>query len=144
MQTILNIRDGSYGLRYLKIVKSSNGPHYVIDVMFTMGFRIFVDVLPGDRVSKIGLELTDKLYIHRPSEASNIKPSIDFVAECMSRVLSDERGLIAARHLESDTLREAWDATLFRCLLLAVDPNRTLDYETVIEAVELEFKQQIV
>src|SRR5512135_3489748 len=137
VQTILNVQDGLLGLRYLKIVKSASGPHYVVDVMFKMGLRLTTDVSPGMPVNNIGEELDRKLRIHRPSEYAKITPAVDFVSDVASRVLSDEFGQIAERRLREDAIREAWEMTLFRNQLKTIDPRRILQYEYALECLEM-------
>jgi hypothetical protein len=129
LQTVFNITDGQYGLRYVKIVKSPNGPHYVLDMMFTKGLRLFVNVTPGQSVQGIGPELEIQLMQYRASEYDIIKPSIDFVAECASRALADEFGKVVQRQLEEETLRVAWEQTRFHRFLRILDPQMKLPYE---------------
>ncbi len=129
VQTILNVQDGLYGLRYLKIVKSPGGPHFVIDVMFKRGFRITADVVPGNLAKSIGFELDAKTRQYRWGDYEEIKPAIEFVAECAERVLSDERGKIAECQLHEDAIREAWEMTLFRRYINVIDPRRQVTFE---------------
>jgi hypothetical protein len=133
IQPILNVQDGLFGLRYLKIVKSPTGPHYIVDVMFKMGLRLTADILPGMPVQDIGDTLDKKLQTHRPSEYHDIKPAVDFVSECAGRALSDEFGKIAEKQLNEEALREAWEMTLFRRYLRRLDPKRVLEYEQAME-----------
>jgi hypothetical protein len=132
VQTLLNVQDGLYGLRYLKIVKSPTGPHYIVDVMFTMGLRLTADVLPGQDAKLIGKELDNKLQTHRPGEYREIKPAVDFVSDVAIRVLSDEFGQVAERKLREEAIKEAWEMTLFRRFLKGLDPRHLLEYEEVL------------
>ena len=142
IQTILNVVDGRYGLRYLKIVKSPSGPHYIVDVMFKRGFRLTADVIPGHHAKGIGEELDAKLQAHRPGEYETIHPAIEFVADCASRALSDEHGVIIEKHLHEDLLKEAWEMTTFRRLLKSIDPKAELDYEKVEPELQAIFKME--
>ena len=142
LQTILNVSDGLYGIRYLKIVKSQMGPHYVVDVMFTMGLRLTTDILPGDPSKNIIEDLDHKLQMFRPSGYDEIMPAIEFISECASRALSDEMGRIAAKQLHEETMKEAWNLTLFRRWLKTVDRECRIEYERAIEIVEDSFKDQ--
>jgi len=135
IQTILNVQDGLFGIRYLKIVKSPSGPHFIVDVMFKHGLRLIADVIPGQPVKSIGDELDNKLRIHRHTEYAELKPVVDFVAECAVRVLADESGKIAERKLHEDAIREAWDMSLFRRYIKSIDPKRLIEYEEVLETV---------
>jgi hypothetical protein len=136
VQTILNVNDGQFGLRYLKIVKSPTGPHFVVDVMFKKGFRITADVVPGNSAKSIGQELDSKTQQYRSIDYDEIKPAIEFVAECVERVLSDEQGKIAACQLHEDTIREAWEMTLFRRFLKVIDPRRQIEFEEATKNLE--------
>lgn len=137
VQSILNVQDGLFGLRYLKIVKSPTGPHFIVDVMFKMGLRLTADILPGMPVQSIGDTLDGKLQTHRPSEYHEIKPAVDFVSECAGRALSDEWGKIAERKLNEEAVREAWEMTLFRRYLRTIDPKRVLEYEQALQYLEI-------
>ena len=136
IQAILNVQDGLFGLRYLKIVKSPSGPHYIVDVMFKHGLRLTADVVPGQPVKSIGEELDTKLWTYRNTEYNELKPVVDFVSECAGRVLSDEFGKIVERKLHEDAIREAWEMSLFRRYIKAIDPRRLIEYEQVLEIVD--------
>ena len=140
IQAILNVTDGRYGLRYLKIVKSPNGPHYIVDVMFKKGLRLTADVLPGRPAKNIGVELTDKLRAYRPGEFDQIYPAVAFVSDCAARALSDESGIVVERQLHADLMKEAWEMTLFRRLLRTIDPKSVLDYERIQLELESIFR----
>lgn len=136
IQTILNVQDGLFGIRYLKIVKSPTDPHFVIDVMFKHGLRLTADVVPGQPVTSIGDELDTKLRVYRHTEYDKIKPAVDFVAECAGRVLADGFGKIAERKLHEDAIREAWEMSLFRGYIKTIDPRRLVEYDQVLEIVD--------
>ena len=135
IQTILNVSDGLYGLRYLKIVKSPSGPHFIVDVMFKAGLRLTSDILPGQPAKNIGQDLDTKAQIHRATDYEVLKPAIAFVAECSERVLSGENGLIAECQLHENTLREAWEMTLFRRYMTVIDPRRQTSFEKAEETL---------
>lgn len=140
IQTILNVADGRYGLRYLKIVKSPSGPHYIVDVMFKRGLRLTANVVLGHPAKGIGEELAAKLQECRPGEYDQIYPTIEFVSDCASRALSDERGIIVEKHLHEELMKEAWEMTLFRRLLRTIDPKTELDYEKIHPELENIFR----
>jgi hypothetical protein len=129
VQAILNVDDGLFGLRYLKIVKSPTGPHFIVDVMFKRGLRLTSNIEPGYHVSNIGKELDEKARFYRSSDYDNIKPAIDFVSECAGRVLSDENGRVAECQLHADVIRQAWEMTRFRRFVKVIDPSRKLEFE---------------
>jgi hypothetical protein len=133
VQTILNVTDGLFGLRYLKVVKSPSGPHFIVDVMFKRGLRLTSDILPGQPASQIGVDLKDKLRTHRATEYDEILPAVEFVSECSERVLSDAFGIIAECQLREEAMREAWEMTLFRRYIKLIDPRRQFKFEKVVD-----------
>jgi hypothetical protein len=140
IQSILNVNDGLFGLRYVKIVKSPTGQHFIMDVMFRFGLRLTADIIPGMPIASIGETLDSKLQTHRPGEYCEIKPSVDFVSECVGRALSDEFGKIAERQLNGEAFREAWEMTLFRRHMKTLDPRRTLQYEDALRFLEASYQ----
>ncbi len=125
-----------FGLRYLKIVKSPTGPHFIIDIMFTGGLRLTTNIIPGQMAKIIGEDLDSKIKDHRFSEYHILKPTVDLVAECSERVLADKDGIITECQLHADSIRNAWEMTLFRRYLKTIDPKRITEYETALKALD--------
>jgi len=128
----VTLTTNEFGIRSLSIVKSPNGPHFVVDVMFKRGFRITADVVPGNLAKSIGFELDAKTRQYRFGDYDEIKPAIEFVAECAERVLSDEHGKIAECQLSEDAIREAWEMTLFRRYINVIDSRRQIGFESAV------------
>ena len=142
VQAILNVEDGLFGLRHLRIVRSPVGKHFVVDVMFKHGLRLTSNIEPGHPVDNIGKELDQQAQFYRQSDYNNIKPAIDFAAECVSRVLTDKNGKVAECQLDADMIKEAWEMTRFRRLVKTVDGKRRLDFETASEDLKAFYNEE--
>ncbi len=136
IETILNITDGQFGLRYLKIVKSPSMGHYVLDIMFAKGLRLTTDVVPGEKSSQMKEDLLRKLRTHRSSEYDIMAPVIKLVTDCATRALSDHEGRIVARALHEKTLKEVWEEQSFYRWLCAFDPKHKLSFEQALDVLE--------
>ena len=139
LQTVLNIEDGEHGLKYLKIVKSPSGPHYVVDVMFLRGLRLTTDIEPGMSSKNIGEDLDRKLLQYRAGEYDRLKPSVDYISEVAVRALSDYEGKITAKLLHEKLLQEAWDEQRFAVFIRRIDPKKVLSYEQALESLSQVF-----
>lgn len=144
LQTVLNFKGGKFGLRYLKIVKSPSGLHYVLDVMFKAGLRVTENVVIGNSAEQIGVGLHAQVQQYRPTGYDSIKPAIDFIAACATRALSDYSGLITEMQLDESTLRNAWEQTAFDQYLALRDPKSFWLYESILQEIEDHYAGTIV
>ncbi len=140
IETILNITDGQFGLRYLKIFKSPSTGNYVLDIMFAKGLRLTTDVVPGSQASNIGEDLLHKLQTYRSSEFHVLSPVIKLIAECATRALADYEGKIVERALHEKLLREVWEEQSFYRWLRGFDPKHKLSFEQALEVMDPIYK----
>ena len=128
--------NGEYGLKYLKLVKSPSGPHYIIDVMFQKGLRLTSNLVDGQMMSDVKADLSRQIEIYRPHEKNVLLPAVDVIVECAMRALTDEKGRIAKQIRDEMTMKEAWESTLFAILLRKVDKNVYVKFEDVEEILK--------
>lgn len=100
--------ENEFNMQYVRITRSTEGDHHVLDIMFLFGLRLQKDLHQGSVISSESLirELIDLAREYRPNSFEAVIPELNAVAKAASRVLSDLNGKIELLSFDSNLIEE--------------------------------------
>jgi hypothetical protein len=131
----MELSDETLGIRYLKVVKSPTQDCHVLDVMFSSGLRVTVDLFDGDHRGKVFDDLTTKVHMLRPtltSELETMSEAIHIVSDCMIRTMSGSDGLLHPPGDCDEVVATWFQSSLVRRIRLCPG-QKYVEYEEALE-----------
>ena len=145
----IDLETNDLGMRYVKIVKRPSDGNPILDVMFSKGLRLTVNIEEGMETSVISSSLLSQMQEYRPESWVELEDALSVVTRSAEKMLGGSDGkIIPFRFAEEfkpereKELRLRWAESLFLLYLKKLKMIDRHPYELAVEVIREYYSTQ--